>query len=339
MATYPGATSSDTNLYLAKNNLATTLNGALNNSATTVPVTSTTGFPASGIITIDLEAIAYTSLDATNFLGCTRGFDGTTAASHTSLTQVFHNVVAIHHNAPKDEIIALEADLRAAFGTVTPAGPNATDTSMENRIKSLTQVLKNITGNTLWNDAVTVNLLNKLSLAGGTMSGAIAMGNNKITGLADGTAGGDAAAFGQVKIRQVLVNTQTSGTTTTSSTFQNTNLARSITPSSVNNKVLVICVGALGITANNREAEATIFNTTQNYNLFSTHGQGYVYPNLGTTVTSFEVPCTMVYLDSPAATTSQEYRVKLRSVDNATTASWSSANSITESIILIEVAP
>jgi hypothetical protein len=38
----------------------------------------------------------------------------------------------------------------------------------------------------------------KLPLAGGTMSGAIAMGTNKITNLGNGTAATDAAAFGQI---------------------------------------------------------------------------------------------------------------------------------------------
>ena len=38
----------------------------------------------------------------------------------------------------------------------------------------------------------------KLPLAGGTMSGAIAMGSNKVTGLTNGTAATDAAAFGQI---------------------------------------------------------------------------------------------------------------------------------------------
>ncbi len=39
-----------------------------------------------------------------------------------------------------------------------------------------------------------------LLLSGGTMSGAIAMGANKITGLANGTAASDAAAFGQIPV-------------------------------------------------------------------------------------------------------------------------------------------
>jgi hypothetical protein len=58
------------------------LNGAINNSVTTVVVDSTTGFPAAGTILIDSELITYTSKTGTNFLGCTRGTFGTTAASH-----------------------------------------------------------------------------------------------------------------------------------------------------------------------------------------------------------------------------------------------------------------
>ncbi len=46
-----------------------------------------------------------------------------------------------------------------------------------------------------------------LPSAGGTMSGAIAMGSNKITGLANGSAAQDAAAFGQVLARQATTGT------------------------------------------------------------------------------------------------------------------------------------
>jgi hypothetical protein len=46
-----------------------------------------------------------------------------------------------------------------------------------------------------------LNLINgALQKSGGTMSGAIAMGNHKITGLANGTAATDAAAFGQIPV-------------------------------------------------------------------------------------------------------------------------------------------
>ena len=46
--------------------------------------------------------------------------------------------------------------------------------------------------------AIQTQLNGKLSLTGGTMSGAIAMGSNKITGLTNGSASSDAAAFGQI---------------------------------------------------------------------------------------------------------------------------------------------
>lgn len=168
------------------------------------------------------------------------------------------------------------------------------------------------------------------------ITSALAMAGFKITGLADGTAGSDAATVGQLKVLQVKYNTQTSGTTTSSSTFQSTNLALSITPANVNNKVLVIAIGGVGITGNNDEVEASIFNTTQNYNVFSTHGQGYGYANTGTTISSMEWNCAMIALDSPATTSSNEYRVKLRSPQGHTV-SWGSANSYMEAIVLIEV--
>lgn len=66
-------------------------------------------------------------------------------------------------------------------------------------------------------------LASYLALAGGTMSGVIAMGTSKITGLGNGTAAQDAAAFGQL-VGRLLANVQyapASATTysTTSSTL------------------------------------------------------------------------------------------------------------------------
>ena len=61
----------------------TTLNGALNSSATTITVVSTTGFAASGVIGIDGEYITYSGVTPTTFTGCTRGV-GSTAVAHNS---------------------------------------------------------------------------------------------------------------------------------------------------------------------------------------------------------------------------------------------------------------
>jgi hypothetical protein len=62
--------------------LTNQLDGALNNSTTTVTVDSTTGFPTSGTIDIDSELITYAAKTGTTFTGCVRGTNGTTAASH-----------------------------------------------------------------------------------------------------------------------------------------------------------------------------------------------------------------------------------------------------------------
>jgi hypothetical protein len=58
------------------------LNGAINNSVTTITVDATSAFPSSGVIDIDSELITYTGKTATDFTGCVRGANGTTAASH-----------------------------------------------------------------------------------------------------------------------------------------------------------------------------------------------------------------------------------------------------------------
>lgn len=161
MANYPTSASSDTNLYLAVNNKRTTLNGAINNSVTTVTVASTTGFPTSGFISIDLEIIAYTGTNATQFTGCTRGSDGTTAASHTDTTLVVHRVIAAHHNAPKDEIIAIETDLVAVKSALNDAAtPGSTATDVKNRLDQIVSELKRINGLTNWYDSVPVSLKN-----------------------------------------------------------------------------------------------------------------------------------------------------------------------------------
>ena len=62
--------------------VTTTLNGGINNIVTTITVVSTSAFPTSGRIDIGTELITYTGKTATDFTGCVRGANGSTAASH-----------------------------------------------------------------------------------------------------------------------------------------------------------------------------------------------------------------------------------------------------------------
>jgi len=69
----------------ASEGISTTISSSINSSVTTVPVASVTGMPTvGGIITINSEQISYTGISSLNLTGCTRGVNGSTAASHTS---------------------------------------------------------------------------------------------------------------------------------------------------------------------------------------------------------------------------------------------------------------
>ena len=64
--------------------LTNTLSSGINNSVTTIPVTSNTGFPTAGIILIGTELITYSGKGTNTLTGATRGASGTTAAAHSN---------------------------------------------------------------------------------------------------------------------------------------------------------------------------------------------------------------------------------------------------------------
>jgi hypothetical protein len=74
-----------------RSDTSTKLDGALNNSDTTITVDSTAAFDggSDGTIVIDTEHISYTGKTATTFTGCTRGIDDTVAAAHDDDTDVY----------------------------------------------------------------------------------------------------------------------------------------------------------------------------------------------------------------------------------------------------------
>ena len=62
----------------------TTLSAGINATAVTIGVASVTGFATSGVITIGTEQISYTGISSLNLTGCTRGINGSTAATHST---------------------------------------------------------------------------------------------------------------------------------------------------------------------------------------------------------------------------------------------------------------
>ena len=72
---------------------ATTLNGAINTTATTITLDDSTGFPSKGGVEIGSEIITYTGLSNHQLTGCTRGTNGTSAASHADEAAIAPKVV------------------------------------------------------------------------------------------------------------------------------------------------------------------------------------------------------------------------------------------------------
>ena len=110
---YPASLDDTTSLLNNVVNMKTfVLDGALNNSATTVPTTGTiSGITAPGYLLIDSEIIHFGATSGVNFTSCTRGADSTTAAAHDDGAIIYHVIAANYHNQLRRAIIAIETEL------------------------------------------------------------------------------------------------------------------------------------------------------------------------------------------------------------------------------------
>lgn len=68
------------------------LSGNINSSTTSISLINSNAYPSSGIVTIDNEQISYATNSGNTLGGCVRGYNSTTAASHTAYTSVVYNV-------------------------------------------------------------------------------------------------------------------------------------------------------------------------------------------------------------------------------------------------------
>lgn len=147
-------------------------------------------------------------------------------------------------------------------------------------------------------------------------SGRLNMSSLKITSLANGTASTDGAAFGQIKYVQAPVYA-TSGTSfsTTSNSYQSTNLTATITPTSSSNRIKITITGCA---QNNNGGAAnafyTIFRGATDIGGGTAAGDGFGRLNL-----TSRMIMTISAIDSPATTSATTYTVKVKNDDNATT--------------------
>ena len=235
MPFFPSSVPTTLDLLQAKNNTKVILDGNINDVITTIPVIDTTDIPAAGYLTFEdgtNEIIQYTGKTLTTLTGVIRGADNTTASSHANGVGIGIWWIAKHHNILAEEINGICQNLSDRIGLHTTriilqdyldanskkisnlaAGSVAGDalryeqlvgvylplsggTMVGNIAMSGTQKLTGLAAGSTAGDSVRYEQV--LLLSGGTMSGNIAMGSNKITGLANATGTGEAITFNQL---------------------------------------------------------------------------------------------------------------------------------------------
>lgn len=123
-AAFPTTVAVDQNLLSAKRLSESSLNGSINASTTTVVVSDGTQFLNWQIIRIDSEEMLIQSVSSNTLtiVSGGRGYNGTTAASHTTGAAVRGIITSWHHNQLAAEVKAIETRLRNVTGQCQDAG-------------------------------------------------------------------------------------------------------------------------------------------------------------------------------------------------------------------------
>lgn len=100
---------------------ASTLSTGINATATSLTVASGTNFPDAGVVLIDSEIIAYTGKSTNTLTGLTRGYNGTTAASHSAAAAVGSYLLLVTHAGN-----GAQANDFVTFASATSLGGNIT---------------------------------------------------------------------------------------------------------------------------------------------------------------------------------------------------------------------
>ena len=108
--TQPGTIDVVTNLFIVDNRIATTLDGAHDDSTLTLNVTDGSVFPTPGRfkITIDNEVIDCASVAGNVITAEARGVEGSSAAAHSDLVAVAMQFTKGHYETLRDAIIATQ---------------------------------------------------------------------------------------------------------------------------------------------------------------------------------------------------------------------------------------
>ncbi len=263
-----------------------------------------------------------------NGVPTTTGNGGTTATEISYVNGVTSAIQTQLNAKATDTLVVHLAGMETITGTKTFG---ATQTFFADGAAATPSISFTSDTNTgiFWPIADALNLVTggvtQLSMTTTSISSAlpIAMNAQKITGLANGTAATDAAAFGQIKYLQAVQTTSTNQQTTTSSTFQAiTGMSVAISPTSSSNRVKVTVSGNVRTSVTSNTAFVTIKRGSTELSGVNGFVQ-VVTPAAANDV----VPISFSYIDSPATTSSTTYQVFFANGDNANIVEWNRNNS------------
>jgi hypothetical protein len=137
-------------------------------------------------------------------------------------------------------------------------------------------------------------------------------------------------------VLQVVQGSYATETSSASSTYADTGLSASITPTSSSNKILVfVSIGGIGKGAVNTSIGLKLFRGATELVLFTSLA-GYT----NTATTNYFGTASVNYLDSPATTSSTTYKVQFNSQNNASNVIINNGGygGVTSYITLMEIA-
>jgi trimeric autotransporter adhesin len=213
-------------------------------------------------------------------------------------------------------------------GRITSAS-NGTDT--DNFVTSVTGTTNQI--NSTGGTTPVLSLSSTVILPGTLqLGGAENANSNKITNLANGTASTDAAAFGQIftGFQAAVQVTDTTNVTTTSSTFQNTSVVASITPTSSAHRIKVTVSCPIAVDAGTAGMFCTIKRGSTNI------GNAHGFSGLSTAGGAINGIFALSYIDSPATTSATTYTVQIASANNTNVVEINPGGANQMSVILLE---
>ena len=116
---FPTNLDTSVSLFEVANRSTSTLNGGITAGATTLTLTSAATFPTTGAITIGSEILYYQGKAGNQLTGLIRGQCNTSAASASNGAAVRGNIIACHHSAVRDALIATQTKIGSGSSTPT----------------------------------------------------------------------------------------------------------------------------------------------------------------------------------------------------------------------------